>query len=180
MGLDMYLFQTEKIDGWSQSDYCDVQSFVVKLNMDDHKRDPVNIDFSKLDKPNIHLVKPKIYTYENIDYSYFTIFSEIGYWRKSNAIHDWFVKNVQDNIDDCGYYIVQKIKLEQLFSLCNKIVDNILLGPDLLPTKSGFFFGGTEYDYYYIQDIKDTYHLLYKILNETDFEKNIILYHASW
>ena len=24
------------------------------------------------------------------------IVEEVGYWRKANAIHDWFVKNVQD------------------------------------------------------------------------------------
>jgi hypothetical protein len=54
------------LDGWGQSDYCEVQSFVVELNTNDHKRDPVNIDFSKLEKPNIHLVKPKIYTSETL------------------------------------------------------------------------------------------------------------------
>ena len=26
---------------------------------------------------------------------------EVGYWRKANAIHKWFVDNVQDGNDDC-------------------------------------------------------------------------------
>ena len=27
---------------------------------------------------------------------------DVGYWRKANAIHDWFVKNIQDGKDNCG------------------------------------------------------------------------------
>ena len=26
----------------------------------------------------------------------------VGYWRKANAIHNWFVENVQKYDDDCG------------------------------------------------------------------------------
>ncbi len=39
-------------------------------------------------------------------------FIEVGYWRKANQIHNWFVKNVQGGVDDCGYYGVTKEKLE--------------------------------------------------------------------
>jgi len=30
----------------------------------------------------------------------------VGYWRKANHIHAWFVENVQNGVDDCkGNYI---------------------------------------------------------------------------
>lgn len=29
------------------------------------------------------------------------ITEEVGYWRKANAIHGWFVDNVQKGNDDC-------------------------------------------------------------------------------
>ncbi len=49
----------------------------------------------------------------------------------------------------------------------------------LLPTTNGFFFGSTEYDSYYLQDIKDTKEVLDKVLSADtkgwDFE-----YHSSW
>ncbi len=32
------------------------------------------------------------------------ITAEVMYWRKSNAIHKWFVDNVQGGVDDCGNY----------------------------------------------------------------------------
>ena len=31
-------------------------------------------------------------------------FVEIGYWRKSNQIHKWFVDNIQEGVDNCATY----------------------------------------------------------------------------
>ena len=31
---------------------------------------------------------------------------EVGYWRKANAIHKWFVDHVQNGQDDCGQHFV--------------------------------------------------------------------------
>ena len=39
---------------------------------------------------------------------------ELAYWRKANAIHGWFVKNVQEGNDDCGNYYVSPDKLKEL------------------------------------------------------------------
>ena len=50
----------------------------------------------------------------------------------------------------------------------------------LLPTQRGFFFGSTEYDEYYIEDLKHTKEVLEKVLNEVDFENNYVLYTSSW
>jgi hypothetical protein len=49
---------------------------------------------------------------------------------------------------------------------------------ELLPTTSGFFFGGTEYDKYYMEDIKNTIKIIEKCLKlpeAWEFE-----YHSSW
>jgi hypothetical protein len=50
-----------------------------------------------------------------------SIFVEVGYWRKANAIHKWFVDNVQDGYDDCDYYEVTKEKLKELLDACLKV-----------------------------------------------------------
>lgn len=52
---------------------------------------------------------------------------EIMYWRKANAVHKWFVDNVQGGEDDCGYYLVTKEQLEQLKEICGKIVYGVKL-----------------------------------------------------
>ena len=38
-------------------------------------------------------------------------FEDVGYWRKANQIHNWFVQNVQGGEDDCGIYEVSQAKL---------------------------------------------------------------------
>lgn len=111
------------------------------------------------------------------------IFEEVGYWRKANQIHNWFVDNCQNGIDECQVVIVKKEKLEELLVICLDIInnkDNKSLAKRELPTKSGFFFGGTEYDEGYFFDIQSTVEILKKVLEETNFEENVITYRSSW
>lgn len=106
------------------------------------------------------------------------ITEEIGYWRKANHIHNWFVKNVQNGNDDCGSYYVSRVKLEELRKLCDDVLSNVNRADELLPTTSGFFFGNTEYDDYYFDSIKDTIEIIDECLSDAaadDFE-----YNSSW
>ena len=103
----------------------------------------------------------------------------LGYWRKANHIHDWFIKNCANGVDDCNQVRVSLAKLRELKSICEKVKKEHGFAEILLPTQSGFFFGGIEYDEYYFREIDDTI----KILNEALEMKGIgwkFYYHASW
>ena len=50
----------------------------------------------------------------------------------------------------------------------------------LLPTQGGFFFGGTEYDNWYMRGVEDTIDILTRVLETTDFEKEMVYYVSSW
>lgn len=39
---------------------------------------------------------------------------EIGYWRKANAIHGWFVRNCAEGVDECQPIAVSREQLEAL------------------------------------------------------------------
>jgi hypothetical protein len=113
----------------------------------------------------------------------FDNFEEVGYWRKANQIHKWFVDNCQNGIDECQMVVVKKENLEELLVICLDIInnkDNKSLAKRELPTQNGFFFGGTEYDEYYFQEIESTIEILKKVLEETNFEENVITYQSSW
>lgn len=43
-------------------------------------------------------------------------------WRKANQIHNWFVQNVQNGVDDCSAYEVSKEQLEQLLEICTNVL----------------------------------------------------------
>lgn len=51
----------------------------------------------------------------------------VMYWRKANAIHKWFVDNVQDGNDDCGTYEVDIEMLRQLKAICEYIAEGCYL-----------------------------------------------------
>lgn len=135
---------------------------------------------------------------------------EVAYWRKANAIHNWLVKNVQYGEDNCCPYEVYKEQLEALKSDCERVLESlknsgthkekvkvgwnkdgdiyedidvfndIELAEELLPTTSGFFFGSTQYDEWYVENLKSTVEQLDKILKETDFDNYYIEYQSSW
>lgn len=117
---------------------------------------------------------------EDGDYGAQEVTFRVAYWRKANAIHQWFVDNIQDGTDDCGEYGVPRESLEELMALCEQIIASPKKGKDLLPTANGFFFGSTEYDEYYLDDVRYTVERIKKILADTAFTRCDFYYQSSW
>ena len=103
---------------------------------------------------------------------------DAGYWRKANAIHDWFVREVQGGEDQCDPHYVSREQLVELKELCEQVLADKSKAAELLPTTSGFFFGSTEYDDWYFEDIKATIQIINDALDlpaSWEFE-----YRSSW
>ena len=126
--------------------------------------------------------QPKVY--KNLDCPWLSF--EVGYWRKANQIHHWFVENVQNGEDDCKEYRVTYDQLRELHDLCKQILDEpnekkrLKLAKELLPTQEGFFFGTTDYDEYYFEELKDTVDMLENLFKEEDAEEADYAYSSSW
>ena len=101
-----------------------------------------------------------------------------AYWRKANQIHAWFVDNVQGGEDDCGDYYVSHEKLKELRETCRQAL--FAKDPSLLQPRGGFFFGNTDIDEWYWQDIKNTIKQLDRLFNLSDFDQLSFSYHSSW
>ena len=113
------------------------------------------------------------------------VIEEVMYWRKANQIHHWFVKNVQDGVDDCGEYVVSPEQLQRLVQDCKEVLEDVDNAGDILPTVGGFFFGSTDYDEYYIEGIKETLNVLEPLLTEIEEANEVgewfdIYYTSSW
>jgi len=85
-----------------------------------------------------------------------TIHERACYWRKANAIHKWFVDNVQGGDDNCGTYWVSIEHLEHLLGIVNEVLEDHSKAEELLPTEGGFFFGDTAYDEWYFEGLEYT------------------------
>ena len=101
-----------------------------------------------------------------------------AYWRKANQIHSWFVREVQGGEDNCGEYYVSSDKLIELLAICKHSLEN--KDPALLLPQGGFFFGSTDIDEWYWNDIKSTISQLERILALPEFDNLSFYYNSSW
>lgn len=105
--------------------------------------------------------------------------NEVAYWRKFNALHAWFVNNLQDGVDDCQRHRrITKEDLEQIIYILKAIREAPMAAQVLLPTTSGFFFGSTEYDEDFMSDVKHSIKQLENLLD--DVEVDHLYYLSSW
>jgi hypothetical protein len=151
MGLDMYLEKRTDVRHWS---------------------------FQKDEEQFEVVIKKGGVTYPSIKSDRITnITEELGYWRKANQIHRWFVENVQDGVDNCGEYFVSKADLQSLLDVCLAVKLDHSQAEELLPAGSGFFFGNTDYDEWYYNDIDNTIDILKEALTDDDAS---YYYSSSW
>ena len=114
------------------------------------------------------------------------ITEEVMYWRKANAIHNWFVQNVQDGLDDCKEWFVPVEKLVALCRTLRRVMYKHELAPKILPTATGCFFGSLDYGDYYFEAVEETYKELRKLIIEykklpTEWRGDVgFYYESSW
>ena len=162
MGLDQYLTAKKYIAKWSYGDgYKDrwvTQEFQDALPMD----------------------APDITQYSQ--FAGISIEYPVGYWRKANAIHNFFVQEVGEEVDDCREMWVDRDVLVELRSRCDDVLkaDNMeeMAQEVGLETVGGFFFGDTSYGDWYKDDLRLTIDICDHVLALP--EEYSIYYQASW
>jgi len=156
MGLDMYLFAKKYISSNPTFSKDDPKKYNEVKELAGVSKDFPDPDFAR---------------------AYVTL--NVAYWRKANQIHSWFVRNVQDGKDDCKTYYVSKEQIAELLDTCKKIKADPDLAETLLPPAEGFFFGGTEIDEWYFQDIDNTIEQLENCVKYFDDHWSFE-YQSSW
>ncbi len=223
MGLDMFLTRYPRYKGYRPEEIEAVDDYLGYMDDEMAKSKYTFKEWCGLSEEGLPSKKDIDY-FKNFRIERYSVWDEekrhphkrvsenVAYWRKANAIHRWFVKNVQGGIDDCGIHEeVTEEKIEELRGCCRKVLEGCvlvvgkvangesltdsgwvknyevgkkILNPGIckkyLPSTDGFFFGSTEYDQYYWEDVKYTYDVLGKVLQETDFDNQMIYYQSSW
>lgn len=171
MGLDMYL--TADVYVGAKWHNVKTKSIVVSKR---HR-----VEFSEGEKDDFKEVN-KFPTAKISSISY-----DVGYWRKVNCVHKWFVDNVQGGVDNCERYRVDDEKLVELKGLCEKLLTNKNKEEalKLLPPQDGFFFGATNTDdnefwKWYWADLEDTVKQLEEALKFGKKYCATFYYQSSW
>lgn len=165
MGLDMYLSAKKYVSGYSHSNQVSQEAYNSLLQA------------IGLDRSDVTDEAPSG-----------SVTVNVAYWRKANAIHNWFIENVADGVDDCQPMYVSR---DELQALC-KDIEGAIAGQvdpddeealdheDVLPTADGFFFGGTDYDEYYWGYLERTLGRISDLLTNEKFADFDFEYRASW
>lgn len=122
----------------------------------------------------------KIHANGDKGFYWFALTKEVCYWRKVNAIHEWFVANAQNGVDDCEDHEVTEQHIRQLIAAINEVFKDRKKAQDILPTRPGSFFGSLDYDGYYYGELMRTKKILQKALKDIDFKQEMLIYRSSW
>ena len=159
MGLDMYIFKVKKTKHTIDE--------LHELDREPNPNDPKIVEFLPLDQP-----------YPDTFKDYYTIFKKVAYWRKFNALHNWFVTHVQVGIDNCAHYELDKdVLIDLLETLLNAKSEN---DPSEMMPVSGFFFGSTDVDEYYWEHIEKAIDEISNLIDNTNWDKERLFYTSSW
>lgn len=153
MGLDMYLYKKHYVKNWDW--------------MADHEKHTISI---KKGKKKLDHIKPDRVC---------SVVEEVMYWRKFNALHKWFVDNVQEGVDDCKESFVDESDLKMLLETLTYVLENKDSAETILPTAQGFYFGNDEMDDNYWNYVKSTIIQLKDLLEE-DNKGASFYYRSSW
>ena len=162
MGLDMYLSANKYVGAWSHSSDEDKETYRKIVNLLGLK------DCKCEESPHL------------------TVSINVGYWRKANSIHNWFVQHCQNGVDECQEAHVTRDQLKELKELCEKVLshqnkdDAAKAVDELLPPCGGFFFGTTEVTEWYWGDLENTVDIIQRLLDEPKLEGATFTYQSSW
>ena len=128
-----------------------------------------------------------------------TVDTTVAYWRKANAIHGWFVRELADGVDHCQEIEVSRGQLQSLLAQCKAVKATMDRGKEAsgkltipeednpIPPTAGFFFGNTDDAEYYYEDLVDTIKKLETVLENTEpkpdaepWDMPTFIYQASW
>ena len=182
MGLDMYLYRKTYVQNW---DF-----------MEPKKRHEITV--SKGGKPTA--IKPERISYIIEQVAYWRKANSIHKWfvdHVQDGVDDCREAYVEieqlKELRDLCYKVrmVAKVAAGKVHNgtqwnagVRTEIMEDgeVITNPEevaeMLPTQAGFFFGCTDYNGYYLQDVNETYEVLDKILQEEG--EGDFYYHSSW
>lgn len=184
MGLDMYLSKKTYVKNWDYMDPKERHQITVLKN---------GIPVETIDVSKVNYIEEEI--------AYWRKANQIHNWFVENVQEgkddcgDYYVEQEQlrELVNLCKKIIdVAKLEDGEIHMSTTyeagkvtenyekgKIITNVEEIEELLPTSSGFFFGSTQYDEYYLGQLQDTIDMLEPYLSEKYDDFSISFYYSS-
>lgn len=164
MGLDIYICRAKK-EGLTEMQTKRTEIFNKISDLRIRKRTCKSNEKQSIDEQISELF---------IDYDNCNPYSVIAEFRKAN-----FLMNFFEYEGNCELKEISRDEVTLLLENCVKVLNDHNKASELLPTQEGYFFGSTEYDEAYFNKVQDVLAKMSNILNETNWDDNV-LYIEAW
>ena len=144
--------------------YEDIFEKIKKYSDSDYLYRKMLLSVASIEKVKEFFLKNKYFFYQEED----------AYFRKVNFLYRYFADRLEN--EEC---VVSKEDVEDIIWRCNEVLKNHSLAEELLPTQSGFFFGGISYDDWYFDDVALCKERMEKLLDEYGDNDSAYVY-MSW
>lgn len=137
-------------------------------------------DYSKCYWWRVEKMEERVHSLQEVkeffdDFIDFYYPEEDAYFRKVNFIYKYFQCKLVD--EQC---FIEKEDLLDIIERCEKVLEDDTQADELLPTQCGFFFGSTDYDDYYFDNVADCKKQMEHLLEDFDDNTDIIYVVMSW
>ena len=98
-----------------------------------------------------------------------------AYFYKVNVVYNFFEHKLVD--EQC---FVTLSDINELIQRAEEVLEDKSRAAELLPTRSGFFFGSTDYNDYYFDNLKKIIDTMEKLKTDYNEDTDIIFVSMSW
>lgn len=101
----------------------------------------------------------------------------VWFGRKENHIHQWVIDAHRITDTNLEHILIDP---DELLGDLDTVIKNPESAPEIMPTSSGFFFGGTDYDEVYFEDVKSLHETLNTEKKQGYFDNHSYFYWSWW
>ena len=159
MGLDITFYKAKRL-----------KDNETKERLEEIRKELAAEYLKSIDERNSKLIKELEDEKEKIN-----PWNEVAYFRKVNFLIPFF--GYEEN---CSNIEIDKYQVEDLIEACKEVLANHDKASFFLPTQAGFFFGSTDYDDWYFDDVQNVKEKFEEILADFDRDEDILLMHCWW
>ena len=164
MGLDITFYKAKR------SKDNETKERLEEIRLEEIRKTLATEYIKSIDERNSKVIKELEEEKENTN-----PWNKVAYFRKVNFLIPFF--GYEEN---CSNIEIDKYQVEDLIEACKEVLANHDKASFLLPTQAGLFFGSTDYDDLYFDDVQNVKEKFEEVLADFNMDEDILIMHCWW
>ena len=164
MGLDITFYKAKR------SKDNETKERLEEISLEEIRKTLATEYIKSIDERNSKVIKELEEEKENTN-----PWNKVAYFRKVNFLIAFF-----GDEENCSNIEIDKYQVEDLIEACKEVLANHDKASFLLPTQAGLFFGSTDYDDLYFDDVQNVKEKFEEVLADFDMDEDILIMHCWW